>query len=226
SIPAFELKDLDFLYFGTFIASAVPLILVSLLPASPLVGGLLLVLFVYYTFNVIFRKGAEIPTPELRKKAVESKRGKAAFLAAAAFLGAIGVVLSAHFLVDSTVDVAVTLGVPASLVSATIVAVGTSLPELVLDLQAILKGETGLALGDIIGSNFTNITLILGVTLSLSPINIDIKVFSDLATFSILANIILWYLLLRGRFGRAEGLCLLSLYALFLASILGLLTFG
>jgi len=223
-IYKFKPEEFDFLYFGIFIASAVPLILVSLLPASRFVGGLLVALYAYYTFKIVFRKGIENPTTELQVKFV--KHSRVAPFVVFTLLGVAGVVLSSHFLVESTVNVALSLSVPESLISATVVAVGTSLPELALDLQAFLKGEPGLAFGDMIGSNFTNTTLILGATLLLSPININIKAFYDLATFSILANIVLWYLMSRGKFGRMEGIYLLSSYILFLASIMGLLAFG
>jgi len=224
-IPALRPEELDLLYFGMFVASAIPIILISLLPASSLVGAVLIALFLYYVLKVVLRKGPQVPAPESRAQSNASGRRALINSVGLGMLGVLGVVLSADFLVDSTVSVALAIGVPASLIAATVVAVGTSLPELSLDVQAILKGEAGLAFGDIIGSCFTNITLILGVTLLLSPMRIDIKVFSDLVAFSILANIVLWYLMVKGRFGRMEGLYLLLLYSLFLASIMGVLTF-
>ncbi|MGQ9515353.1 MAG: sodium:calcium antiporter [Thermoproteota archaeon] len=224
-IPTFSREELDFLYYGIFISSVVPLILVSLLPANSFVGSLLIMIYIYYTIKIIFRKGVEIQAPELQVQEKSTKHSKVVTLIVISILGIIGVVLSAHYLVDSTSKVALFIRVPASLISATIVAVGTSLPELALDIQAILKGELGLAFGNIIGSCFTNITLILGVTLLLSPININIRAFSDLVMFSILANIVIWHLLCRGKFKLIDGLYLLSLYLLFLGSIMGLLTF-
>jgi len=107
------------------------------------------------------------------------------------------------------------------LIGATIIAFGTSLPEFTLDTRAIMKGESALALGDIVGSCFVNITLILGVTLIFSPLTVDMLVFSDLVIFSLMANLFLWYFLTTRRMGWREGAILLFIYSLFLATTFG-----
>ncbi len=107
------------------------------------------------------------------------------------------------------------------MIGATIVALGTSLPELAVSYRAFSKGQPGLALGTVVGSGFTNISLILGAFLIVTTFTMDMRVYSDLVTFSLLTNMVLWYFLTgRGRLGRREGLILLFLYAVFL-SILG-----
>jgi cation:H+ antiporter len=223
---SFKAEELDMLYFGIFTASIIPLFLVSFLPASRIVGLLLIAIYTYYTFEIISKR--ELPLEESNKsdKATNLKyRGKLMFYMSLAFLGIMGVIVSADFLVDSTVKIASFIGMSPYLISATIIAVGTSFPELSLDVQAMLKEHTTLAFGDVIGSCFTNITLIMGITLLLSPVRLNINVFSDLITFSILANILLWYLMHRGDLGWREGLYLLILYFLFLSSIMGILVF-
>ena len=78
-----------------------------------------------------------------------------------------------------------------------------------------------MALGNIVGSGFINITLILGVALSLSPLTVNIAAFSNLAVFSLIANLFLWYFLGSERISWREGVLLLALYAMFLATSFG-----
>ncbi|MBO3769222.1 MAG: sodium:calcium antiporter [Thermoproteota archaeon] len=219
----FKPEELDMLYLGIFVASIIPILLISFLPASRMVGLLLIMIYVYYTFEIISKR--ELPLEEANEQPKATNKEKLIFYLILAFLGIVGVIISADFLVDATVKIALLAGVSPYLISATIIAVGTSFPELSLDIQAMLREHTTLAFGDVIGSCFTNITLILGVTLLFSPVRISIKIFSDLVTFSILANIILWYLMHKGRLGFREGFLLLLLYIVFLASIMGIIVF-
>lgn len=221
----FKPEELDLLYFGIFTASVIPILLISFLPASRIVGLILIIIYVYRTFQIISKR--ELPLAENTETTMvkNHKRSKLILHMVLALLGIIGVIVSADLLVNSTAGIALIVGVPASLISATIIAVGTSFPELSLDVQAMLKGHVDLAFGDVIGSCFTNITLILGVTLFFSPVRFNIKVFSDLVAFSTLANIVLWYLMHRGNLSSREGIYLLTLYVVFLLSIMEILVF-
>lgn len=221
----FKPEELDMLYLGIFVASIIPILLISFLPAGRVVGLLLIIIYVYYTFEIISKRELPLEEANEQPKVINKEKKKLIFYLILAFLGIVGVIISADFLVDATVKIALLAGVSPYLISATIIAVGTSFPELSLDIQAMLKDHTTLAFGDVIGSCFTNITLILGVTLLFSPVRISIKIFSDLVTFSILANIVLWYLMHKGRLGFREGFLLLLLYAVFLASIMGIIVF-
>ena len=224
SVIKFKPEELDTLYLGIFTASIIPILLISFLPASRIVGLLLVFIYAYQTYKIITKR--ELPLEESGGPVeAKSKRRSLIVYTAMALLGIIGVVVSADFLVDSTVKIALLIGVSPYVISATIIAIGTSFPELSLDIQAMLKEHMSLAFGDVIGSCFTNITLILGITLLLSPVRLNIKVFSDLITFSILANILLWYLMHRGGLSWREGFYLLMLYSLFLSSIMGILVF-
>jgi len=160
-------------------------------------------------------------TEEKGESVPEEERLKLRRYIALTLIGVVSVVASSYFIVDSASNIAETLGIPKSLIAATIIAFGTSLPEFSLDVRAIIKGEPALAFGDIVGSNFVNITLILGVTLVASPLTIDMRVFLDLVIFSIISNLLLWYFLTTGRMGWREGAILLFIYALFLATTFG-----
>ena len=202
-----EVGDLNF---GLFIASIVPLILLYVGYASQIVGFLLVSLFFYNMYELTKKKETvEIISADSEK----SKLGK---YVVESLLGIIGVVVSAYFIVDSASFLALSVGVPPIIVGATVVAFGTSVPELATSLDSIRKGFIDLALGNVIGSCFINITLILGLTFLLSPFNVNVSVFSDLVIFSLISNIVLWYMLQNTKVNKREGIILLVFYTIFI----------
>ena len=124
-------------------------------------------------------------------------------------------VIFAQLTLNSASNIAVALGVPAILVEAKTVAIGTSLPELTLDLAVVRRGRIELAIGDIIGSNFTNLTLILGLVLLASPFTVDLTVFIEIMPFLIVTTVIFWRFIMRGGVSKVGGALLLFAYALF-----------
>jgi len=223
-IPSFAKEELGSLYFGLFVSSIIPLSLVYIAGAGWFVGLILILIFVFYTYQL---SKIRIP-PEQGKIVSEDEKKKLKRYISFTFLGVFGVVLSAYFLVESAVAVAEFAGIPRTLIGATIIAFGTSLPELTLDLRAFLKGHPALAFGDIVGSSFINITLILGITLFVpaffgSSLTMNMLVFQDLVIFSLIANLFFWYFLSMGRLSWREGAIFLFIYLLFLASTLGVI---
>jgi len=182
----------------------------------------LILIFVFYTYQL-----SKIRLPPTQETTVaEEEKKKLRRYVLTMLVGVFGVILSAYFLVDSAVSIAESMGIPESLVGATIIAFGTSLPELSLDLRAFLKGHPSLAIGDIVGSSFINITLILGITLFVpvllgSPISMDMRVFQNLVIFSLITNLFFWYFLSMGRLSWREGAIFLFIYLLFLATTFG-----
>lgn len=87
-------------------------------------------------------------------------------------LGLTILLLAGDVLVKGAVNLALRLGIPALIVSLTIVAFGTSAPELLISVQAVLEGQPGLALGNVVGSNTANVLLVLGVPALLSTLNV------------------------------------------------------
>jgi len=215
---SFEREEAQSLYFGLFIASIIPLALVYIGEASRFIGLILIILFVYNSIQ-LSRGGAG---KEKKNKAKTSKAGKQMLnkYMAWTFLGATGVVASSYFIVESASYIAIEVGVPRIVIGATIVAFGTSLPELVTSIDATKKGHLEIALGNVIGSGFINITLILGVALVNSTLTVNMAAFSNLVIFSIIANLFLWYFLTNQRISWREGLMLLFLYFLFLMIML------
>lgn len=88
-----------------------------------------------------------------------------------------GVTVAARLVVMSGLELASLLGAPPILLGAKLTAIGTSLPELTTDFSAVRRGRVHLAIGGIIGSNLTNLTLVLGLVLLTSPFAVDTEIF-------------------------------------------------
>lgn len=212
SVTTEEIRDL---YFGLFIASLVPLALIYIGYASSIIGAILITIFIFHNIQIIRAR-------RNREKYGLGGGGKVNKYILLSFIGVVGVVCSAYFIVESASYIAVEIGVPRVVIGATIVAFGTSLPELVNGINATRKGHIELALGNIIGSGFVNITLILGVALIGGPFRVNMAAYSSLVMFSIMANLLLWYFLSGERIGWRESLILLFMYALFITTSLGI----
>ncbi|MFA6327874.1 MAG: sodium:calcium antiporter [Candidatus Micrarchaeia archaeon] len=178
-------------------------------------GVLLLLVFAWYANRILSKKRID-EAPAASKMSLRD--GLHAFLFFGA--GVVVVIISSSFVVDSAVSLAKIAGLAESFIGATIIAIGTSLPELSVDLAAIRKKQYGLALGDAIGSNMANLTLVLGTAAIISPIVVQLKVFSVALLFAIIANMAFFYIaVVKKEFGRKEGIAMLALYAIYIIAI-------
>ena len=126
--------------------------------------------------------------------------------------GLIAVVFGGDLVVDSATAIAQSLGLSENFIALTIVAMGTSLPELVTSLVASRKGECGLAVGNVVGSNLFNILLVLGMSCALSPIAVGMENLIDIA-FSILVHFIMLAFCASGdKIKRSEGAIAVAVY--------------
>lgn len=208
-------EEVKNVYFGLLIASLVPLALIYIGFVSRIIGAVLIVIFIMNGFRMIRSRRSKAAAPSLSEKSGTFKH------ILLTLLGALAVVSCAFFIVRSASYIAETVGIPNILIGATIVAFGTSLPELMNSINAAKKGHIELALGNIIGSCFINITLVLGVALVGGPFQVNIAAYSDLVTFSIMANLLLWYFLSNNRVSWREGTILIFMYMLFVISSFG-----
>ena len=130
--------------------------------------------------------------------------------------GLVGLVVGSNMFVDSASDVAYALGISEGVVGLTIVAGGTSLPELATSVVAARKGQSAIAIGNVIGSNVFNILLILGLTATISPLEIEGITTIDMAVM--LLSVVLVWLFSRTRYTveRWEGVLLLLTYFAYL----------
>jgi cation:H+ antiporter len=222
AIPTFAKEELSNIHFGLLVSSVIPLGLIYVVQATWVIGLILISIFVVYMYQM-----AKVRMPEEnREVTTQYERNKLKRFVLFTILGALSVVVSANFLVGSAVAIAGSSGIPQTVIGATIVAVGTSLPELTLDLKAFVKGHPALAFGDIIGSSFINITLILGITLLLPAlvgraVVMNMSVYQNLVIFSIITNLFFWYFLSQGKLSWKEGALFLFLYALFVVTTVG-----
>jgi cation:H+ antiporter len=204
-------EEVGSLNFGIFIASIIPLILLYLGYSSQIAGVLLVALFVFNMYELSKKRET------VEEISAEAEKRKLRKYLAKAFVGIMGIVLCAYFIVESASFLALSAGVPPVIIGATVVAFGTSVPELATSLDSVRKGFLDLAVGNVIGSCFLNITLILGLTFLLAPFNVNISAFSDVILFSLIANILLWYMVQNTNVSKREGIVLLAIYSIFLA---------
>lgn len=203
-----------------FLTALIPLILFQMGSASRLGGIALLLSFLAFSFYSIKKPGMLKKLGfVVTENSIDGLRTKAKKLMQSMVwlgVGIAGVVVSSQFVVGSAVVLAGFLNIAKSVLGATIISLGTTLPELSVSLTAYLKGKRELALGNMVGSAMTNLTLILGTALSLSAFSVNFNVFSELILFTVLASIFLALLIENGRLGRGQGAALLVAYGLFL----------
>jgi len=213
--PSLAKEEIGSLYFGLFIASIIPLTLLYIGYASQLIGIILIAIFAFYLYQL-----SKVRTIK-EEGSLGKEKQRLRTYTILTFLGAAGVVISSYFIVDSASFIAESMSIPRVIIGATIVAFGTSMPELATSIDSVKKGHLDLALGNIVGSCFINITCILGVTLVASPLRIDMGAFSNLAMFSLITNLFLWYFLSSERISWREGAVLLFMYFVFLVTSFG-----
>ena len=141
-------------------------------------------------------------------------------------LGALAIAFGADFLVDSTIDVANALGIPQTVISLTVVALGTSLPELITALTSLVKGHSSLSVGNIIGANLFNLVLVNGVAVVINPYsvptsstiaNLNTALVLDIPLMIGTMAILAIPAIFRGKLSRIQGATLLGLYLAFCA---------
>ncbi len=119
--------------------------------------------------------------------------------------------LGGKLLVDGASAIASKLGLSAGLIGLTVVAFGTSAPELLVSITAALKGTSDIAVGNVVGSNISNITLVLGITALVYPIIITKSILKLDFTFTLITSLLFFGLALDGYIGVWEGLILVLL---------------
>ena len=201
------------------LSAAVILYISSLGDSFSLIGSIvLLVIFAVSVYESI--KSGKTESVQNEKRKFEKKEIPLNIVKF--IIGAAGIVIGADFLVDSATEIAAASGVSEAVISATIVAVGTSLPELVTTISAVIKKQSSLSVGNIIGANLIDLAIILpicslvsGEGLTACPQNLflDIPVCIGLLMTAVIP------MLLRGKFTRAQGILLIALYIAYTVTI-------
>lgn len=141
--------------------------------------------------------------------------------------GIIGLVLGSELLVRGAVQIARAAGVSETVVGLTLVAFGTSLPELATSVTAAIRGHTEVALGNALGSNLFNILLILGVLALVIPFKVDATVLNfDVWIMAAVSLMVIPIIMICGRIGRLSGVVFLLLYGAYITYQFTLPTVG
>ncbi len=172
---------------------------------------ILFVLYIYATVKSALRSRAEAKDMEEEEYKTMSPLKSGIYIV----IGLIGIVWGGNLVVDSASNIALTFGWSQTFIGLTIVALGTSLPELVTSVVAARKGENDLAVGNVVGSNIFNILLILGVSSFITPITLDVTAVYD-TIILIIASIIVYVSAISKReIQRKEGILFLVCYFAF-----------
>ena len=185
-------------------------------------GIILILLFICFLSYTIFmaKYGNDFDGEEDKKEENSKSMG---IIKSIIFIiaGIVALKFGGDFVVDSSVAIAEAIGISEKVISLTIIAIGTSLPELVTSVMAAIKGDSDIAIGNIIGSNIFNILLILGVTSAISPVhfavdyNVDIMVMFIATTFLMLFP----YIGKKNTMTRTNGIIYLFGYVAYMISL-------
>ncbi len=185
--------------------------------------GLMLALFfsvfIYYTASDVLRsRNTDTLLKETGDVPGADSKSSVGTLLLFVIVGAVGLAWGGNLMVAAATSVARSLGVADVVIAATVVAVGTSLPELATSILAAKRGEGELAVGNLVGSNIFNLLLVLGTTALVAPIPLPSGGGVDLAIMVGLAIILLPLCLANGRrVTRREGVLLVAIYGGFMA---------
>lgn len=170
------------------------------------------IIFLYYSFGIAKASGS---ADENIKKITLPK----SFLFV--LLGLIGLAIGSKFTVDNAVALAKVFHVSENLMGLTLVAIGTSLPELATSITASLKKQSDIAVGNVLGSNIFNIFLILGITALIRPVPINGHAVADMIILLIVTSCLFGslFILKKHHVGKIEGVSFLIMYSIFIIYI-------
>lgn len=137
-------------------------------------------------------------------------------------IGLAGVIYGGDFVVNSATAIATTFGMSNTLIGLTIVAIGTSLPELVTSIVAAKKGEADLALGNVIGSNIFNLLLVLGISSTVHTIKVEFDSIID-TSLLLIVNVVVLAIVLKKKssIGKGVGVFMILMYVVYTGYIIG-----
>lgn len=182
-------------------------------------GGLLLLIFAIYLGYIILTSRKNAEHQPVTKKEKDISIWKSILLI---IIGIIGLKYGADFVVNNSIKVAEIMGISEKIIGLTIVAIGTSLPELVASVTAIRKGEDDLAIGNILGSNIFNILLILGVSAVISPITYNVTYNLDIVILFLSSLLLSLYAYIgkKNELTKLKGFIFVAIYIIYILTLL------
>ncbi|MGB7339090.1 MAG: calcium/sodium antiporter [Phototrophicaceae bacterium] len=181
------------------------------------VDGLILLmgLFGFITFMIVSsqrEKGSEVATNESEQQAKPPIEINRLYEILRLLLGIAVLMFGAQLTVNNATELARSVGISELVIGVTLVAVGTSLPELVTSVMAAIRQESDIAIGNVVGSNIFNILGILGITAIIQPINVAIQTVRVDAIVMIIFSVLLMPFVLDRKLGRIEATSFLMAY--------------
>ena len=135
-------------------------------------------------------------------------------------VGFLLLVKGADWFVEGAAGIAKKLGIPQLIIGLTIVALGTSLPELVTSVTAARRGNAGIAIGNIVGSNIFNILMVLGVASAINPVALIRENIIDIVILIVFSLIVWIYAATKQRISRKEGISMVCMYLVYAGYII------
>jgi len=179
------------------------------------VAGLLLVMvYGWYIWDGYSRHRSTHPVPEIRGNQKDIVRSLVQTVA-----GGLGVFVACNFLVDAAIGIASELGISTTVIGLTLVALGTSLPELAVSIAAARKRWGMMVIGNVIGSNIANILLALGISAGFCTIPRVDAIVDNVVLMVFLAMAMVIFVRYRGVFDRRVGTLFIMVYVAFIAMI-------
>jgi len=170
----------------------------------------------YLNYIIKTKKPKKKIKPDIEKKPMSKK------VYITLFISLILLFISAKFTIDSIVNLSSLIGIGKEIIAATVLAIGTSLPELAVSMSAARKGKTEIAVGNILGSNIFNIFMVTGIAGLFGTLYIPTNIIVTGSFFMILSTFLYYFSVKDKRINKWEGTFLLLLYILFVIQILGL----
>ena len=180
----------------------------------------LCILFILYNFK-ISKQSKELYENNL-PTTIDEKNLTVLQSLAFILIGILGLKFGGDFVVNGSIEIATILGISEKLIGLTIVAIGTSLPELFTSVVATRKGETDIAIGNILGSQIFNILLILGISSIICPINYSISYNKDLILLIISSGLLALYpfIGMKNHMTRGNGILFVSIYVVYIITLI------
>jgi len=213
---------------GMVLAAAVACVAVCLMGWIDRVEGVIfvvaLVAYVLWTYRQ--ERASHDPSTEMHRAEadlVEPEPRNLTLALLLAFAGISATILGAKWLVDGSITIATELGVSDTVIGLTVVAVGTSLPELVTAVVAAMRRQSAIALGNVLGSNIYNVLAILGVTAPVHPLEVPPAILERDVWVMLAVTVLLLVFATRGRrICRVEGTIFLLSYGAYMAALFAL----
>ena len=200
----------------TIFITAVLVVYGAIFGEMDLIGGCILwILFIgFFIYLIRMSKNSETPETE------EEEKHSLIMLIIFILGGLVAIVYGSNFTVDSATAIAKVFGVSDRIIGLTIVAFGTSLPELVTSVVAARKNEVDMAVGNAVGSNIFNILMVLGIASAINPVSLIRENVIDIIILVVFSVVVWIFAATKKKISRKEGIAMVAMYLVYAVYII------